>query len=313
MTIHISHAVRQENWSKLPRVRYTNSGFINDNFLESISSDLSRGWFRVDDEGVNAAWVQLKHLYNKVRDELRPGMHEPGELDPRLIIPVFHDVLGFYRRKKKFTPPNHNTQIEPDHLLFSSQAIANRFFKEKGREARDLKTLVSICESKTWDQPLDIRRNVQELSPHEQVLRDMRLTEAPYAILTNGHKWRLYSRESLSKAAHYFEMSLPQICESNDEEMFELFYNFFSKKALEGESGQSHVQRLINNSLEFGSKLETNLRLRMYASVEFLLSGLHKAAPELDLNEKYRSAIMLMYRVLFTLKAEDAGLLPLID
>lgn len=314
MSTVVKGLIPSTEWREFPAIGYTNRGFINENFLKSFQRDNSTQWHRIEEPAVNLAFRDLCRIYADAKSSLQKGRHENGELDPDLIIPVLQKVLGFNRRKKKFTPPGTTDLIEPDHLLFSSAALSDRFMADSGQLKRDLKTIVAQCESKGWNKNLDARESSRTTSPVEQLLRDMRHTGSQYGILTNGHDWRIYTKDALENPGVYFEIHLPVICETEDESLFELFYNMFSLAAVHSDSAApSHLEKIRSHAAAFGRELERNLRVRMYTAIEFLTNGFRDSDPEQDLEDHYQRAMLMMYRVLFILKAEDSNLLPIRD
>lgn len=311
--ISLDSVIPSEKLSDYPGIGFNNRGFINGNFLRHFQKDNSIKWHRFDEAKVNLAFRELMKIYAESKSSMRPESNE-GELEAELIIPVLTKVLGFSRRKKKFTPPGTSIMIEPDHLLFHSAILSDRFLVDAGQMKRDLRSLVSISESKSWNKNLDMRESGRDTSPVEQMMRDMRFTGAQYGILTNGKEWRLYTREGLQTPGVFFEIDLPLICEDQNTELFEIFYNLFSLDALNEESaGSSHIKYLLKTAASFGHDLESNLRVRMYTAMEFLTNGFRESDSNETLASHYESAMYIMYRILFALKAEDSNLLPIRD
>lgn len=60
----------------------------------------------------------------------------------------------------------------------------------------------------------------------------MRATNLQWAILTNGRIWRLFHKNTCAMLNTYFEMDLLTILENRDKDMFKVFVNAFSAKAI---------------------------------------------------------------------------------
>ncbi|RMD56670.1 hypothetical protein D6833_14150, partial [Candidatus Parcubacteria bacterium] len=125
----------------------------------------------------------------------------------------------------------------------------------------DVRTIPVVTGIQPWnsqfDQPSQIEhepaRLGSNLAPAAQLHERMRATGAPWGILTNGRRWRLYHHTIPGKLDVFYEVDLPaliewSISEKNDQQQkrkretgievadaFKYFYLFFRHQAFTGE------------------------------------------------------------------------------
>ncbi|MFA5623540.1 MAG: hypothetical protein WC966_00590 [Bradymonadales bacterium] len=74
----------------------------------------------------------------------------------------------------------------------------------------------------------------------------MRLTNLPWAILTNGRVWRLYHKNTAAMVNAFFEVDLLKIIQDSDLENFKIFANTFCAAAISADkTGSCENKRLL--------------------------------------------------------------------
>ena len=225
----------------------------------------------------------------------------------------------------------------PDGLLFidaAAKAKANQHPEEWLRYEFG----AAVIESKRWGRALDRaegRKASDRETPSTQLLRYLRrideLTngELRWGILTNGAKWRLYFSGARSTIDDYLELDFSRIM-GLDEDLLDsgvtpqerdhwlaVFAAMFSRSAFERAAhGAPSFHDTARQEAAFYeervAKSLSNLVFdRLYPS---LGKAIAQAAPaDAPLDEIRQATLILLYRLLFVLYAEDRGLLPVND
>ncbi len=187
-----------------------------------------------------------------------------------------------------------------------------------------------------------------EENPGAQVVSLLDQEVAPWAIVTNGKSWRLYSARAHSRATNYYEVDLEEILALSDPgEAFRYFYLLFRAAAFSkspplnagsdrGGEGQaatpapSFLDWLMDESTAYARELGERLKARVFEEIfphfarGFIAAlgsraGLRGAETLLALPEDERetrlqtvfdATLTFLYRLLFLLYAESRDLLP---
>ncbi|MGC9399832.1 MAG: hypothetical protein ACP5HM_11930, partial [Anaerolineae bacterium] len=172
-----------------------------------------------------------------------------------------------------------------------------------------------------------------EQNPGAQVVALLEAEVAPWAIVTNGKTWRLYSARAHSRATNYYEIDLEETLAAPDPgEAFRYFYLFFraaaftpEERAVAGETRTlSFVDWLLEESAAYARDLGRRLKTRVFEEIfpyfaeGFIASlGGPEALRALSQEERaqqldavYRATLTFLYRLLFLLYAESRDLLP---
>lgn len=225
----------------------------------------------------------------------------------------------------------------PDGLLFidaEAKTKANEFADESKRYQFG----AAVIESKRWGRALDRvdgRKDDGKDTPSTQLLRYLRriddLTNGDlrWGILTNGNKWRLYFSGARSTIDDYLELDLARIMGLDDDLLdtgvtdeerghwLAVFVAMFSRTAFERESttAPSFHDRARREAALYEERVAASLSdlvfKRLYPELGKAIAA---AAPaDTDLEEVREATLILLYRLLFILYAEDRGLLPIKD
>ena len=247
---------------------------------------------------------------------------DPNEAvtEQELIRPVL-ELLGW----TDYLPQQGASRNEdiPDLLLFpdadaKERAIARASAEERYRDA------AVVEESKRFGLPLDARGRDgrrQATTPHDQIVRYLSTAEVEsegrirWGVLTNGGVWRLYDYRARPRATGYFEADLGEILESGDTDRLRTFYLLFRRDSFEAQEGAT--VSFLETALAEGRRYEQQVAQDLSAVVfERAFPRLVQALAEHTQRgpaELRGPALILLYRLLFVLYAEDRGLLPVND
>ena len=150
-----------------------------------------------------------------------------------------------------------------------------------------------------------------------------------WGILTNGARWRLYYAGARSTIDDYLEIDLARIMGlENDvfdaaveieerEHWLRVFATMFARSAFERETADapSFHDRARREAAFYEERVAKNLSDLVFAKLYPALGKAiaERAPAETDIDEIRNATLILLYRLLFILYAEDRGLLPVKD
>ena len=241
--------------------------------------------------------------------------------------------LGWTQKLRQQNLSAKGHEHVPDGLLFAdaqARARANAMADEWRRYGEG----AAIVESKRWGCPLDSRAGAQTSAPSTQMLRYLRRVDdltggrLRWGVLTDGGIWRLYWQGALSVSEQFFEIDLPAILDipGHNDGLFALdarerrhwlkvFALVFRREAFlpDAEGGSFH-RRAIERGRFDREAVTKELLERVFDKVfPGLVRALAADRPQAPLAEARDAALVLLYRLLFVLYAEDRDLLPVND
>ena len=158
---------------------------------------------------------------------------------------------------------------------------------------------------------------VRARAPHGQILRYLSTAEtasggARWGILTNGGVWRLYDRRARPRATGYFEVDLADVLQPDAEDDLRTFNLLFRRDSFIRQAGATET--FLERALEEGRRYERRVaqdlsRVVFERAFPSLAQALADAGGR-DLAQVRQAALVLLYRLLFVLYAEDRDLLP---
>jgi len=283
--------------------------------------------------------ADLDQFEKKVREhfDVFPITQTPNEsqTEDDLIWPIL-ECLGWKESLRQQNLSPKGREDVPDGLLFGdkqSKAKANGSPEEWKRYEFGR----VIVESKRWARPLDRRsgRSGEETAPSTQMLRYLRRIDditsgaLRWGILTNGSKWRLYFSGARSVSEQFFELDIAAILDlpSHNDGLFALnledrrhwlkaFYLIFRREAFfsAGADPRTFHEKALEQGKFYEERVAEDLSKKIFEEVfPDLISAIVKAVPEADLQDVRQAALILLYRLLFILYAEDRDLLPIKD
>jgi hypothetical protein len=156
------------------------------------------------------------------------------------------------------------------------------------------------------------------------LIKQLRNATLHWGIITNGRNWRLCHAVAAAPYEVFLEIDLDRILQKNDLSEFLLFYLFFGQPAFTiVQSKDINAQQIgLDRYLEESEKRIEAIQRYLRSQVEPILQSLCLGFVQDEavgsytretLDEIYRNAIFLLYRILFLFYAETRGLLPTQD
>ena len=309
---------------------FQGSLFANDFLCESVVK--TPDWQALDEAALDNLEAALRAIFDGFPFA---GAPNESQTEDDLIWPVL-SALGWSASLRQQNLSATGREDVPDGLLFADDAAkgrANRLPQEWRRYEHGL----AVVESKRWQRPLDRRsgRQGEITTPSTQMLRylrrvdDLTTGKLRWGILTNGARWRLYYQGARSVSEQFFEIDLPAILDlpGHNDGLFALdgaeqrhclkvFALVFQREAfLPGAADErTFHQRAIEEGRYYEERVAGNLSRLVFGQVfPELARAIAAAEPEAPLAEVREAALILLYRLLFILYAEDRDLLPVRD
>jgi len=297
-----------------------NADFLSNHWLDKRLADQPE-WENLR-SAANDALTQMAALWEKQKD-LAPKYDDEAGLEQAFIQPIL-GILGWELKYQAFLQGR-----EPDYALFlNAEDHANAI--NAGRKSSDFwKFPKIVADAKAWHVSLDrpTTTGSQREFPPQQIEWYLNYSNLDYAILTNGHLWRLIPRKRdphQPRFQTYLECNLKQILERHaanhldfaNMDDFLRFFLFFSPHAYRSvPNADPLIARAIAGSSAYRLSASEGLKERVYHALElsiegFLNHGPNNLSPTTDLPAARANAFTLLYRLLFIFFAEDRQLLP---
>ncbi|OYW89314.1 MAG: restriction endonuclease, partial [Sphingobium sp. 32-64-5] len=221
----------------------------------------------------------------------------------------------------------------PDGLLFAD-AAAKTQANAQGDQWRRYEHGLAVVESKRWARPLDRASGRDETTaPSTQMLRYLRriddLTRGSlrWGILTNGTRWRLYWAGARSISEEFLEIDLGRVLAlegggdlfadaATRDHWLRVFAVMFGREAFlrDGADQRSFHDRARAEAAFYEERVAASLSKLVFDIVfPSLATAIANSAPDAPLGDVRDAALVLLYRLLFLLYAEDRDLLPVND
>ena len=283
--------------------------------------------------------ADLDKLEAFFRDVFKPfptdGSPNESQTETDLIWPILMG-LGWRANLRQQNLSVHGRSDVPDGLLFADNATKDRANALR-EEWRRYELGLALVESKRWLRPLDRQsgRRGEETAPSTQMLRylrrvdDLTTGKLRWGILTNGARWRLYYSGARSVSEQFFEINLAALVKLPDagEDLFALdeserrhwlkvFALIFRTEAFLPTAADSSTfhQRAIEEGRFYEQRVASDLSDLVFNRVfPELARAITHALPNARLDEVRETTLILLYRLLFILFAEDRDLLPVRD
>ena len=301
---------------------FNNRALFSDYYLNQRLPELTEWRERPED-----AYHRLRDLLPRLRQQANTD--DGGTTDQTPVESTF-EALGFNAVKAA-------GEDAPDYRLFDPDN------PEKP---------VAVCLAYSWNRYLDGRDEARDAqtpdeNPGARVVTVLESGEAPWAVVTNGKLWRLYSARTHSRSTNYYEIDLDEtLAMADPNESFRYFWLFFRLNAFvtkeiqrNGQAGElSFLDRLLDESESYAKGLGERLKERVFEQVfphfatgfiEHLkgqvgLAGPHQTSllpisEQLSLKREpdeafrrqvFNGTLTLLYRLLFLMYAESRDLFP---
>jgi len=314
--------------------------FTRDFLIEGIRA--TAAWTALGDRSVDELRMRAKAVLDSLAARRNPN---EAQTEDDLVYPLL-EAVGWRHRDVQ---PNASVKARldvPDALLFADEAaktVAGALEPWK-RFAHGL----CVVEAKRWGRALDREergRKGEEGTPSSQMLRYLRRVDditkgrLRWGILTNGRVWRLYFQGALSVAEDFFEIDLGKVlavegCDFDlldrrpdmfgddrqwRDHVLRLFLVVFGRESfLADEQGETFHQLALREGKRWEARVARSLSDTVFETIfPDLAQGLAAAdaarpqAPDAAYLAALREgALILLYRLLFVLYAEDRNLLP---
>ena len=304
--------------------------FSSDFLTDTIST--TPEWPALTNDLCAGAITQLSNVFGHFPISQQPN---ESQTEDDLIWPVL-SLLGWSDALRQQNLSSKGRDDVPDGLLFGDREAKTRA-NSNPEEWRRYAFGSAIVESKRWLRPLDRRsgKRGEETAPSTQMLRYLRRIDdvtsgtLRWGILTNGTKWRLYFSGARSVSEQFLELDLEQILDlpgHNDglfklsgadrAHWFRVFMLMFRREAFvqQGVDTRSFHVRAIAEGKFYEERVAEDLSNKVFREVfPDLAQSIARAAPDADLQDVRQGALILLYRLLFILYAEDRDLLPVKD
>lgn len=304
--------------------------FTSDFLTESITQNAD--WDGLTPTDMSQLLNDLRNIYAAFPTARNPN---EAQTEDDLIWPILAR-LGWRSSLRQQNLAARGRDDVPDGLLFADDAtktLANAHKEDWRRYGLGL----AIVESKRWARPLDRRsgRRGEETAPSTQMLRYLRRVDdlttgnLRWGILTNGGRWRLYYSGAQSVSEQFFEIDLPtllglekqsvglpSISDETRNHWLKVFALIFRREAFLPSDADRRTfhQRALDEGQFYEERVTDSLSSLVFRAVfPTLAKGIAKAAPEAPLQEVREATLILLYRLLFILYAEDRNLLPVRD
>ena len=301
---------------------FNNRALFSDYYLNERLPELAE-WKERPEEAYHSLRELLPRL-SRQTNTVEDGATFPSPIESAL------DILGF-------KPVKAADGDEPDYRLYAP-----------GNPEKP----VAVCLAYAWNRYLDGRDEARDAqtpdeNPGARVVTVLESGEAPWAIVTNGKLWRLYSARTHSRSTNYYEIDLDETLAMADlNEAFRYFWLFFRRSAfftrevqIDGQNREMNfLDRLLEESESYAKALGERLKERVFEQVfpqfaagfiEHLKGQVGMAGPRqaslLTVSEQlalkrepdeafrrqvFNGTLTLLYRLLFLLYAESRDLLP---
>lgn len=311
--------------------------FTRDFLLEGIKGEPA--WQALSADTLATAHTRLEGLLAPLVRQRAPN---EAETEAHLVFPVLEQVLGWVDWLPQQNQSATGRSDVPDALLFADAATLER---ARG-EAPWLRFQHGLClvESKRWNRPLDRsvdgreKRAGEEGVPSAQILRYLRRADditrggLRWGMLTNGRLWRLYWQGALSVSEDFLEIDLGKVfglpgCETDlldprgidAGHALRLFLVLFGRSAfLPSDHGRTFHAIALEQGRRWEEKVARDLSRVVFDEVFPVLADAlarhdrgRPTVPDAAWLEQIRQgSLILLYRLLFVLYAEDRDLLP---
>lgn len=298
--------------------------FSTDYLLEAIRAEAA--YKAVDVPALQARLVEIGDAFPK------NAKTNESQTEDDFIWPVL-TALGWTESLRQQNLTVIGRDDVPDGLLFAdaeAKAAANAQTDQWRRYAHGL----AVVESKRWARPLDRASGRDETTaPSTQMLRYLRRIDDTtqgklrWGILTNGTRWRLYWAGARSISEEFLEIDLGRILaldrvsdlfvdDDTRDHWLRVFACMFGREAFmrTGVDQKSFHDRARAEAAFYEERVAASLSKLVFDEIfPALARALAASAPEAPLDDVRDAALILLYRLLFLLYAEDRDLLPVSD
>jgi len=290
-----------------------NRGLFADHYLEDILPK-SEAWKNCN-ERAGESLKKLRKIYSRHAVHFSNNTNEP-QTEHDFIQPVLNVLWGEdqYQVQCAIKVPDGHRQTDYSFFETAEQRHHAGAFKGDGKF---WSKAVALGDAKKWSDSLDKRR-ASDGSPSNQILNYLYFAKVRWGILTNGRIWRLYEQDKSRQGGIYYEVNLEDALKKNDIEAFKRFYLFFRREAFvrDSQTGKCFIDVVYDRSIDYATKVSDRLKDSVYDALRRIMNGfLMEKENSLDVKNAgslkllHQQSLILLYRILFVLYAEDRALL----
>lgn len=270
--------------------------------------------------------AEIQQLYETVKTRWLKnwlGMAKAREAYTRsqFLDPLLKELGWHFLPEQDLPAGTAGLRKRPDYCLCRDEAAVTAA-AEAGLPTEAFRFASTVLEAKKVHRALDTvskddtpgwfpSQQVQDYLRHAKDATGARFFD--WAILTNGHEWRLYCERAAADAFFSIELGRDEeFCSLDD---FRLFVALFRPQAFERRpDGRCPLDDIRDESLKRQTALELDLRKRIFGILEDLANGYRdhasNAVTEAAWPVLYDTCLIFLYRLLFILYAESRYLLP---
>ncbi|MBO8161767.1 MAG: N-6 DNA methylase [Thermosipho sp. (in: Bacteria)] len=318
------------------------SGHLFSEYFITEGIKLTDDYSKISNGEFEELFKNIKSIYIRFVTRKNP---DEADTEDDFIRPVL-ELLGWHYSRQKSPSRDGRTNV-PDFVLFTSKENKEEFDRAPPKQ-KPWEKGACILEAKRWGRQLD-RRDTHDMFdpsiPSNKIL--LYLSEAKIAsngkikwgILTNGRVWRLYYANAPSRSEAFIEIDLDEIFgvevgkqksieafigRERRFELFKLFYLLFRKDAFiptDWRPDKTFLDLAIEEGRLWEERVTENLKDKIFGEVFVnLAKGFVEHAKTMGeeisdefLDNIYANTLILLYRLLFLLYAEDRNLLPMTE
>lgn len=284
---------------------YDNRKLFSNHFLR----ERLPAWPEFKAADAQSLFQSLVELWDRERTDLTTA--NEAQTEERFIKPILARLGFAFTVQAGITTAGGHRQ--PDYALFVDDGERRAADAQQGIDR--YRRAAAVCDAKRFERPLDRRRVRGALSedPVAQIIHYVAITRTRWGILTNGRLWRLYAAEGDLVEGACLEVDLCALLDAGDAEAFRYFAVLFSASAFSADSDRrTLLDRALDGSRAQAVAVGERLRTQVFAAVPIVATGLlgdEERTPE-ALASTFDNSLVILYRLLFCLHAEDRGLLP---
>ena len=290
---------------------HNNRQLFSDYYLNLILPQRPQwDWLREEAEPVKAEIAALFQNYVPSENE--------AQLEHELARPVLQRLGHAFEVQPALKTPDGTKR--PNYVFYASEAERDANKDRILTDALPYQGGLGIGDAKHWERSLDMTAKSKSADPFSnknpsyQIAFYMQHSGVDWGILTNGRCWRLYHRDTAHKLDRYYEVDVPALLASDDNDAFLYFYAFFRRAAFA--PGPLSVEAIRQESVDWARGVGDSLKAQVFEALRHLAQGFLDYTPNgletdtVSLRAIYDNSLIVLYRLLFLLYAEDRGLLP---
>jgi hypothetical protein len=297
---------------------YENHGLFADHYLREPQRLRAMEEWKQPTASLEEARDKIVRLYRKHASRFNSHTNE-AQTEKHFICPVLDLLWGANCYEVQPPIPNVEGRRQSDYGFFRTAEEKQEADKHKG-SLEYWRNAPALGDAKAWESSLDRQTGPGE-NPSAQICNYLYRSRARWGILTNGRLWRLYERDKSSAGGIYYEVNLVDLLDRRDGESFKYFYLFFRREAFipdpKDPDRLSFVEKVFKGSADYATEVGERLKESVYDALRHLMNGfLAHPANGLDSSDAdavqlvHDNSLVLLYRLLFILYAEDRPILP---